>query len=238
MTRVGNALQKGLDILETLQAADGPLPFGELRKRVKVSQASFARYLKVLADRGYVARNGRGNYSIGYRTIRLGLHGLSRLELPGIAHAHLDDITERVKESTELAVFEGDDFIFLDRVECPRSVVLRARPGSSFGISDNNAIGSLALAFGRKGKAAKLTKKNLEAIHARGFAEQLQNNDEVYRGAAPLFGYTGSCIGALCVAAPAFRVTKKEKTLFRKVLVEHARKVSRTLGYAEERKKS
>jgi IclR family acetate operon transcriptional repressor len=234
MTRVGNALQKGLDILETLQEADGPLPFGELRKRVNVSQASFARYLKVLSDRGYVARDD-GGYKIGYRTIRLGLHGLSRLELPGIARAHLDRTTEQVRESTELAVFEGGDFIFLDRVECPRSVVLRARPGSSFGISDNNAIGTLALAFGWKGKATRLTKKKLEAIHAQGFAEQLQNNDEVYRGGAPLLDHAGSCIGALCIAAPAFRVTKKEKALFRKVLIEHAHAVSGKLGYAEER---
>ncbi len=235
MTRVGNALQKGLDILESLQDAGEPLSFGELRKRVKVSQASFARYLKVLSDRGYVTRNGGGDYSIGYRTIRLGLHGLSQLELHEIARTHLGEITERVKESAELAVFQGGDFIFLDRVECPRSVVLRARPGSSFGISDHNAIGALALAFGRKGKATRTSKKALEEIRARGFAEQLQNNDEVYRGAAPLLDHAGTCMGALCVAAPAFRVKQKEKTLFRKVLIEHANRVSVKLGYPQGR---
>jgi DNA-binding IclR family transcriptional regulator len=231
MMRIGNALQKGLDILESLQTAGEPLSFGDLRKKVKTPQASFARYLKVLCDRGYVIRNGGGDYSIGYRSIQLGLYGLSQLKLHGMARPHLDEITEKVKESTELAVLENQDFIFLDRVECPRSVILKARPGSSFGITDGNAIGSLALAFGMSGKRRHTSKKAFEKIRDQEFSGQLQNSNEVYRGAAPFFNHTGTCIGALCIAAPAFRVKKKEKALFKKLLIEHANEVSTKLGY-------
>ena len=55
MARFGNALDKGIDILEIIESSEEPLSFSDLRSRISIPQASFARYLKVLAERGYVA---------------------------------------------------------------------------------------------------------------------------------------------------------------------------------------
>ncbi len=231
MARFGNALDKGLDILESLESSQEPLSFSALRNSISIPQASFARYLKVLAGRGYVRQVNGGGYVLGWRAVQLGLAGLSRSPLPGAAKPHLEMIMNSTKESAELAVFEGSDFIFLERVESPRSVVLKARAGSRFGITDNTAIGALALSLGWQSKNTDLKSQDKKKILNENFAWKLQNNNEVYRGAAPLFNHTGACIGSIGIAAPAFRVKNKEKTLFKKLLKKEAEKISVKLGY-------
>lgn len=233
MSRFGNALDKGIDILEVLEASEQPLSFTDLRNRVDIPQASFARYLKVLVQRGYVRQESGGGYILGWRAVQLGLAGLSRSPLPGTVRPHLEFITETAEESAEFALFEGVDFIFLDRAECPRSVVLKARPGSRFGITGNTAIGMIALSFGWKGKDALCTEESMMRIRKEGFAWKLQNSNEVYRGAAPLFNHTGACVGCIVIAAPAFRVKNKEKNLFKRILKKEAEKISVKLGCTE-----
>ncbi len=236
MNSFGKALTKGLDILEALQAAEEPQAFAELGRSVDVSSASFARFLKILVARGYVSQDESGRYRLGIRAAGLGLKALSASPLHEVARPHLDEIAAAAGESSELAVFEkgnceSDRFVFLERVECPRSVVLKARPGSSFEIRGTTAVGDLATAFGW-GPSRGLDGARASRIKSEGFCEKLQNNDECYRAAAPLFDRDGECIGALVVAAPAFRVGGREKRAIRKLLTEQAEAVSAKLGAA------
>ena len=227
---VGKALTKGLDILEALAASDGPVSFGDLRGRVNVSPASFARFLRILTDRGYASRDPSGRYRLSWRAAHVGLRARESSGLHAVARPHLEEITAATQESSELAAFDGKDFIFLDRLECPRSVVLKARPGSRYPVQDSNAIGLLGLAagYGRGG----LPEGVAEAVRETAFAEMLHNSNEVYRAAGAVADHTGRWIGCLCVAAPAFRVGRAEKRAFRGILVDHARQVSGKLGAA------
>ena len=230
MTKFGKALDKGLDILETLQSSYEPLSFSELKERINVSPASFARFLKLLLQREYIVRNEQGLYSIGIRAIQVGLSGLERLPLTAITRSHLKEITETTEESSEISLFEEGTFTFLHREECQRSVILRGRPGNRFDIQDNTAIGRVGLAFGYGKGPASLDSGIAETVKKLLFAEMLQNDNEVYRGASPVFNNTGACIGCLSIAAPAFRIKSSEKKRFRSILTDHARRISAKLG--------
>jgi len=229
----GKALTKGLDILEALAASDDALAFAELRGRVDVSPASFARFLRILCERGYAVQSS-GGYRLGWSSVKLGLAAREMSSVRELARPHLEEIAAATDESSELAVFESDEFIFLDRVECPRSVVLKARPGSSFPIRDGTAIGRLAIAMGCAPRRGGLAARAAKRVRHDLFAEMLQNDDEVYRSAAPIFGSGGGCIGCICVAAPAFRVGERERKAFRRLLGEHSRELSAKLGAREE----
>ncbi len=232
MPPFAKALHRGLDILETLGEADRPMAFGELRDRLEVSPASYTRFVRVLLERGYLARDEAGQYRLGWRLASLGDSALRGSPLRELAGAHLDALVEATEESAEAVVFPGDGhFQFVDRRESPRAVVLRARPGSRFPNHPGNAIGLLGMATGDAGPDARpLDPGQAERLGEEGFAELLQNNDEVLRAAAVVTGPSGRWVGALVIAAPAFRVGQAERRRFRDLLTTHAAELSGTLG--------
>jgi DNA-binding IclR family transcriptional regulator len=224
------ALNRGLDVLEILEDASEPVSHGELQRRSATPPASFGRILRLLVERGYVSREVDGGYTLGWRAGAMGLSAMQRTGVHSVCQPHLEEIARVTEESSEAVEFHGHEFLFVERVESPRSVILRARPGRRHRGTDGNAIGLLMLAYGRA-PAAKHSRASLDSIARAGFAELLQNNEEVYRGAAAVFDGGGECVGALCVAAPAFRVGKAEKKRYRSLLLEHAAAASQKLGY-------
>ncbi len=231
MAEFGKALSKGLEILEALHAAEAPLTFAALRHSVDVAPASFTRFLKILAARGYAARAADGRYRLGWRLAQLGQAALERRPLQVAAQPHLQELVDKTGEAAEVVEFDDDGFLFLARQESPKAVVLKARPGSRFGFSDNNAMGRLGLAFSTgKESGRALPAATAAAVRAAGFAEMLQNNREVYRAAAAVNAHPGECCGCLVIAAPAFRVGSRKRAGFKRLLLKHAREVSVALG--------
>lgn len=232
MANFGKALQGGLDILDALQQAETPLAYAQLSRRVDMSPASFTRFLKILVARGLVRQEVDGRYALGWKCAQLGQLVLAASPLRAAAAPHLKEIAAATEESAESLTFEAGAFFFLDRVESPRSVVLKARPGSRFAIHDGTAIGRLALCLGVAPGRVGCSTREKERIRRTGYAGMLQNNNEVYRGAAAVFDARGVCVGCLCVGAPAFRVRRAERKRFQELLARHAGEVSRCLGWS------
>jgi DNA-binding IclR family transcriptional regulator len=232
MAEFGKALSRGLDILETLGQRGQPMTYAAIGERVRVSQASFTRFLKILLRRGYVVQDERGRYRLGWRLAYLGQAALQDVPLLALVRPHLRVLAGETGECAEFAVFQDDGYFqFLERVESPKAVVLRARPGSRFPVGDGTAIGRVALAYGcRASDGARLAVRTARTVRKAGWAEMIQNRGEAYRIAAPVFDRDDSCIGAVVIAAPAFRARAAAKELFRKHLVAHARELSREVG--------
>ena len=225
----GKALEKGLDLLERLAQSGTPLAFTELRSQLDASPASFARFLKILARRGYVQHDRTGRYRLGWRLAQLGQVVLDASRLRQMADPHLQAIRKATRETAELAEFQDGHFQFLARLESPQSILLRARPGSRFPVTSGTAIGILGLAYGLGG-TEPLEAPGANAIRRACFAEGFQNDNEAYRAAAPLIDATGHCIACLVVAAPAFRMDTTRRRTNKKVLCAQARALSRLLG--------
>jgi DNA-binding IclR family transcriptional regulator len=232
MAEFGKALSRGLDILQALAERGQPMTYAGLESRVDVSQASFTRFLKILVRRGYVVQDEEGRYRLGWRLAYLGQAALQDVPLVALVRPHIRVLAEETGECAEYAVFQDDGYFqFLERVESPRAVVLRARPGSRYPVKDGTAIGRVALAYGCKGTGrARLAVRTARAVRKTGWVEMIQNRGEAYRIAAPVFDGDDSCIGAVVIAAPAFRAGAAAKKLFRKHLVAHARELSREVG--------
>ncbi len=231
LSSFGKALTSGLDIIEALEVTPGPLSFSELQNQVKVSAASFARFLKLLVDRGYVMRDESGKYQLGWRLAQAGQKVMADIPLRVLAANHLRQIVEETNESAESVLYVPDGFVFLQRVECDRSVVLRAQPGTLFRCNDTTAIGRLAICLGLVPGHAQCMAKEKDKIRRIGFAQMLQNNNEVYRGAAAVYNRSGVCIGCVVIGAPAFRVKAQNRKKFQDLLLDHAARISQKLGF-------
>jgi len=234
MPAFGKALEKGLDLIDRLAISDQRLTFTELRSQLDISPASFARFLKILAQRGYVQRDRTGRYRLGWRLAQLGQAALDASRLRQLAEPHLQAIRQATRETAELAEYQDDHFQFLARLESPQSILLRAQPGSRFRICGGTAIGVLALAHGL-GDAKPLKASVAKAVRKACLAEGFQNANEAYRAAAPVFNATGRLMACLVVAAPAFRMKAKERRANKKVLCSQAKALSQVLGGIQDR---
>jgi DNA-binding IclR family transcriptional regulator len=222
------ALHRGLDVLELI-ARDGSLAFHELQGRVAIPPASFARILAALVERGCLAKGADGRYRLGLDLARLAQSARDMHPLQQAAGDALRAVMKATDEAAELIAFEPGRFVFLDRCQSERAVVLRARPGATFDTRNESAIGQLAIAFGWSGEDT-LPAARAKEIREAGFCERLQNHDEVYRGVAAILDGAGQCIGGLAVAAPAYRVGHEERQRFHDVLRKQAELISRNLG--------
>jgi urocanate hydratase len=83
------------------------------------------RYLRALEARGYVDRDGAGDYSAGPTLLRLAasLRDAGPLErLAATAQPHLDDLAERTGESAYLAVSDGRTASYVATAESGRAI--------------------------------------------------------------------------------------------------------------------
>lgn len=229
MARFGKALTKGLDILDLFVLEQRSLSYGEIKDRLDIPPASFARFLKILTERGYVRRLENNKYCLGWSSANIGFSAVQSMPLREICRPHLEHIATEVEESTELVAYEKGFFFFLDRVQCSRSVVLQATPGSRYPDSPDTALGWIAAAYNLSEPSRGFRQKECERIRKEKYYQRLQNDNEVYRGASPVFTHA-SCVGAICIAAPAFRVTAGKKRQFKKLLQTHAQRISQTLS--------
>lgn len=231
MAEFGKALSRGLDILEALLRAGEPLSYGELQGSVDTSPASFTRYLRLLLDRGYVSKDADGAYFLGWRLRQMG-RMVSQSPL-GVAGAeHVRAVVEETGEAAELVQFQAGSMLFLDRAEGPQPVGVKARPGTVFPLGPNSAIGVLAMATGSNPDHA-MPPGRQNAILQDGYVGMLQNDDEVFRGAAAIRDAADAVVGCLTIVAPAFRVGDSEREHYRACLLRHAAEVSRRLGCRE-----
>ena len=83
------------------------------------------RYLRALEARGYVDRDGSGDFSAGPTILRIAasLRGGTVLDrLATVAQPHLDDLARRTGESTYLAVSDGRTGTYIATAESPRAI--------------------------------------------------------------------------------------------------------------------
>lgn len=105
------------------------------------------RYLRALEMRGYVSRDGSGDFSAGPAILRIAasLRGSSILDrLTVVAQPHLDRLAERTGESTYLAVSDGRIGTYIAAAESKRAIRHVGWVGQNVAL-DRSALGAALL---------------------------------------------------------------------------------------------
>ena len=231
MAQFGKALTLGLGILEALEGNGTSLTYNELMRKTGVAPASFARFLKILVERGYVSQGPEGQYALGWRLAVQGRFALDSRPLRALARPHLLALMEETRETTEIVQYEGTHFLVLDRAESPQAIFLRAQAGSRFQTDASHALGQVGLAYGLVPPRG-IPKEKLKRVRKRRYAEAVQNDGQAWRGVAAIVDARGHLVGGLGIAAPAFRVKAAEKKKYEALLTSHAGEISLALGWS------
>ena len=241
---------KSLDVLEHLAVAGRPLTAQEVAQGCGLSRTTAHRLLTTMLTRGYVASPRDGHYHLGTRLLWLSQSLLAELELPALAKPELREICRRCNETAYLAVLDGSEILYLDRVEGSQSVRLRSNVGTR-GQLHCTSLGKVILAFlPTEERAARLAAlaltprtaqtitdrallaAHLDEIRRQGYAiDDIENEDGVRCLSAPVFGHDGQVRAAVSVSGPAFRLPVERLLGFAPVVVGAAAAVSTKLGY-------
>lgn len=244
------ALEKGLDILELLSAADAALSMPMIAKALDRSKGEIFRMATVLEGRGYIQRMaGTENFVVTNRLFELGMQNPPVRNLIEVAGPPMHELASSIDQSCHLAVASGDQMVVVYGTEATGYVSFSVRIGHRLPLLES-ASGRALLAFQdsdiqeewlahekNKNRKAAL-RKHATQIRSRGYEESAS---KVVNGildiSAPIFdGKSSGAIASLTMPLMQHLKLKEEERAAVAAVRATAKDISRQLsiGYESE----
>lgn len=126
-----SSMLRAFGVLELVARADGPLSLDELTQLCGLPKPSVYRILGVLQRGGLVQREPAAKrYCIGARLSRLALEVMMRSPQRARRHAILQQLVAEIGETCNLTMLDGNEVLYLDRVETSSPVRVHLAAGS------------------------------------------------------------------------------------------------------------
>ncbi len=210
---------RALDLLDCF-ITDEELGVADIARRLGVAKSTAHRLLTTLCARGFAEQNPlTGHYRLGFHLYELGQLAVSRTDLHQAALPMLEELRERTGCTVHLAVADGAEIVYLERLQTLRDVrafngvgrrlpvhctgsgkviaafdplVARARAAAGFTGLTNSSI-----------RDAARFDRELAEVRRIGYAV---NTDEAKHGlssvAAPIRDHTGRARAAISLVGP------------------------------------
>jgi IclR family pca regulon transcriptional regulator len=217
------SLERGLAVIRAFDAEHPELTLSEVARVAGLTRASARRFLRTLAELGYVRSNGR-LFALRPRVLELGYAYLSSLSLHEVAQPHLERLVSLLRESSSVSVLDADDVVYVARVPTRRIMTITISVGTRFpayatsmgrvllaGQSDEWLDGYFATVELRRLTARTVTdapalRAELLQVREQGWAFVDEELEEGLRAiAAPINDLSGRVIAAVNVSSPVSR---------------------------------
>ncbi|MFD4555109.1 IclR family transcriptional regulator [Streptomyces sp. NPDC058469] len=124
-----SVLARGVLLLRACGDAETALSLAELALRTGLPKPTAHRLIGELVRLGLVDRTAEGSYRIGLALFVLGQSSPSVRELRDVALPYLGDLHEATHENVHLAVPDGTDTLFLEKITGRRATPIVSRTG-------------------------------------------------------------------------------------------------------------
>ncbi len=253
--RYSQSLERGLAILSCFTAKRPVLGIADIADELGMSRSTTHRYVITLVALGYLEQGASRKYRLGMRVTDLGMAALNSTGLREHAHPYLEDLRQRTSYTASLAVLDGTEVLYVDRVSSFRrgqnSTARDLRPGSRVP-AYCTALGKLMIAnlpdseqrdvlvSIRPAKhtpntitSKKALREELDQVRAAGFAV---NDEELASGllaiAAPVRDAARDVVAAVGLSAHSAMISMEEMVdALSPHLVSTADRISARLGY-------
>lgn len=248
-----SSVRNAARVLTSFSVEERELGVTELARRLALGKSTVHRLLVTLAAEHLVEQNPQtGKYRLGLKVYELGALVSVHMDLHEAAIGQLHELRNRTGETVQLAVLDGREVVYVERLESSHTLRLFGRVGhrnqahcTSTGKVLLAALPDAALVRLLDGWALEAKtpytitdpeafRAELDAVRARGYAENMNEAEiGVASVAAPVRGAAGDVVAALSVAAPVMRLDGKSVRTFAGMTVTAAEAVSRRLGYRD-----
>jgi DNA-binding IclR family transcriptional regulator len=117
------------DILETFAGQRESLSLSEVARRTGLPLTTTHRLVGELVSRHFLERDESGRYQIGLRLWELASHAPRSVGLRESALPIMEDLYEATHENVQLAIIDGMDAVYVERIAGRDSVQVLTRPG-------------------------------------------------------------------------------------------------------------
>ncbi len=122
-------LAKGLAVIETFTADRPRQSIAEVSAASGLDRATARRCLLTLAHHGYADWDGKF-FTLTPRVLRLGTACLATMPLPQIVQPLLDDLSDRIGQSSSVSVLDGAEIVYVARAAQKKVMSIGLMPGS------------------------------------------------------------------------------------------------------------
>lgn len=233
-------------LMDAIAGYDGSVSLKLLSADTGLHPSTAFRILAALMHNGFVKRDSSGGYLLGRKLVQLANRVRHGVDIREEAHEIMTTLRDKLGETINLTVREGDEVIYIERASPKRMMKVEQVIGSRAPLHVT-AVGKLMLgelgdshvkAYASRTGLPAYTDHTLvtvqdlldEVLHARdnGFAFDNQEAEEgVGCIGAPVYDGSGELIAGLSVSAPIERRRDEWVGLLR----DAARRLSQRLGY-------
>lgn len=247
-----NSLVNGFRLMECFCGQQSGLTLMELVRKMNISVGAAQRITHTICTLGYLSKDPKTKtFQLTPKILSLSYAFLNHSGLREIVLPYLKKLNEETNETVNLAILDGDEIVYLERVQTSHIITTNIRPGSRRPIHCTS-IGKVILAFLAENERAKLlnhlsftrytdntivNKENflleLNKIRECGYAENNSELDEdLFAIAAPLLNINREAVGGINMVIPMSRVSKsKIYSGYLPSLIDKGKQISAALGY-------
>lgn len=242
-------IDRVFDILELLSQKEDGMGVTEIGRCLDLNKTTVHRIVNGILKRGYVEKTERGQYRLGLKFIALCSHRLNSIELTTEARPYLLALTNLYGQRTHLAILDGNEAVYIDKVEIERNLRMYSEIGrrvpvycSALGkclMFDKSAAEITAvLESSPYVKRTEKTKNDTDELlweitqsARRGWSIDNEENEEgICCIAAPVRDYSGKIIAAISLSGPVSVVSQEKIEEIAAKVMESASAISKHIG--------
>jgi DNA-binding IclR family transcriptional regulator len=249
-TRYVRSVDRAIDVIAAVARGDAPMTLGDIVRAVSAPKSTTLNIVRTLVRRRLLETDGATKkYRVGRLLLALVGSARESVDLARLARPRLNALARATGESVLLGVLEGDELVYLEKVDSPQPIQYVAQAGTRRPLHCTSG-GKLCLAMQppaawdsyiervglRRYTAKTITRpvelrRELKRIRDRGYAvSQGEFIPDLIGVSAPVFeGHGGVFAGLLTVPAPAFRM-RRNLTRVVTALREEAASLTLELG--------
>lgn len=151
-----SAIGRSIELLESISRHLRPVGVQELALELGLPRQSAHRLVSQLEVLGLISREpGSDRYMVGPRLRSLSLGCISSYQQTSATHEILANLVKEIGETCNVGMLDGNQIVYIDRVECEWPLRVQLRPGSRVPVYCT-AIGKLLLAFAESRQRQKI----------------------------------------------------------------------------------
>lgn len=241
-------------IIEFLACSKDWVSVRTMARELHISAASAYRALNSLKELGYVRQEAQDSkYQLTLKIAGISAQVLENVQLRQIAHPFLQSLTSLTNETTHLAVLEGREFVYIDKVDNTQAMRMRSRLGQR-GQLHCTAAGKSMLAFMPEGDMRVLVQhlgfqaltektitdptrlvEHLQKVRKLGYAVDDEENELGIRCiGSPIYDHAGRLAGALSISGWTITMTRDRIPQLAPELMQTCQRISKELGFSGE----
>lgn len=207
--------------------AEQPMTVSEVADEFGMHKSTASRVLATLKNEHFLRLTSKNKYALGYAIFELADALRESLDLRFVARPYMQELNSITGETIHLGVYEQGEVVYVDKIDCNRSIRMYSRAGKRASASCT-ALGKALLAYQPphelnldQWKFKRFTEntiitpvallKELQAIRQNGLAwDRGEHEEDIYCISAPVFDSNSLVIASISIAI-TIKYTSLEK---------------------------